>query len=340
MSTNENSVIVTNETEVNTAADTEVNTAIETEVNGVNENSMNEMATEVQAYHSFLGSLKGKVVTVYRGGPESKKGVLLDVKSDFIALSTQKNNNNNNNNDNQNNNKQNHQIIYYQAQHVKSISEDSKSNSTQTIPMMNNQMDYINAESFVELLNLMIDEKIKINQGGPESKKGILVEAASDYIALFTDDDGMVYFNINHVKSVSLHQNKNDNNNQMKMVYPEAVSAAKFEDVFKHMEHKWVAINRGGAEAMEGVLVENSGGHYTVVSNQEVLRIHPYHIRSISSGPKGSAKGLQNQMQNQNQNNNGYNNYQSNDNSDNSNNNVNRRSARRTRNSSYRFARN
>ena len=54
------------------------------------------------------------------------------------------------------------------------------------------------------------------------------------------------------------------------------------------MEHKWVSINRGGPEAMEGVLVENAGGHYTLVSNEEVLRIHPYHIRSISSGPKGS----------------------------------------------------
>ncbi|WP_142384797.1 spore coat protein [Bacillus sp. M6-12] len=324
MSTNENSVSVSNETEVNAANETV------------------EMASEVQAYHSFLGALKGKVVTVYRGGPESKKGMLVDVKSDYFALSIQ-NNNNNNNNDNQNNNKQNDSIIYYQAQHVKSVSEDSKTNSTQQLPSSNSQIDYLEADSFAELLNMMVNENVKINQGGPESKKGMLLEATSDFIAVFTKDDGIVYFNIDHVKSVSIIQN-NDKNQQKNVVYPDIISASKFEDVFKHMEHNWVSINRGGAEAMEGVLVENSGGHFTVVSNQEVLRIHPYHIRSISSGPKGSAKNMQNQNQNQNQNqdqnqnSNSSNQYQD-DSSDNNNGNA-RRSARRQRTSSYRLTRN
>lgn len=36
--------------------------------------------------------MKDKIVTVYRGGPESKKGKLTAVKSDYIALQAEKNN--------------------------------------------------------------------------------------------------------------------------------------------------------------------------------------------------------------------------------------------------------
>src|SRR5574342_892708 len=75
-------------------------------------------------YHSFLESLKGKEVTVYRGGPESKSGMLLDVQSDFVTVYAQNNNNNNNNqnnaqnnnqNNNNNNNNNNNQnvVVYY-----------------------------------------------------------------------------------------------------------------------------------------------------------------------------------------------------------------------------------
>ncbi len=63
---------------------------------------------------SYFDALKGKTVTIYRGGPESKSGKLLDVQSDYLTLYTQNNG-----------------VIYYQAEHVKSISEDSKFNSTQ-----------------------------------------------------------------------------------------------------------------------------------------------------------------------------------------------------------------
>ena len=44
-----------------------------------------------------------------------------------------------------------------------------------------------------------------------------------------------------------------------------------FSDVFKELEHKWVTINRGGPEAMEGVLVEKSGGFYTLITDHAVF---------------------------------------------------------------------
>ncbi len=72
--------------------------------------------------------------------------------------------------------------------------------------------------------------------------------------------------------------------------YPVLSKAFKFSEIFKELEHKWVSINRGGPEAMEGVLVKKSSDYYTLISNQSVLLIHPFHIRSISSGPEGSSK--------------------------------------------------
>ncbi|MGJ7921602.1 spore coat protein [Neobacillus sp. LXY-4] len=255
-----------------------------------------------ESYHAFLESLKGKTVTIYRGGPESKTGLLLDVKSDYVTLYSQNNNNNNNQNNQQNNQQNNNNqnsVIYYQAKHVKSISEDSITNSTQTTQVNQENVEFLKAEDFVGLIKNLLKETIQINQGGPESKYGTLLGVSNDFIAIYTEDDGIVYFNVNHVKSVSKYQDNNNNQNSQQnnqnvqnivtqQVYPEIIEAKDFQNVFQHLAHKWVSINRGGPEAMEGVLVENVGGHYTLVSNQEVLRIHPYHIKSISSGPKGS----------------------------------------------------
>ncbi|MDP4164420.1 MAG: spore coat protein CotH [Bacillota bacterium] len=263
---------------------------------------------EPQSFHSFLMALKGKTVTIYRGGPESKTGRLLDVKPDYVALHAQNNNNKNNNKDqnqdqNQDNNKQN-TVVYYQVQHVKSIIEDTKSNSMQQMEANGDEVDFHDAENFTGLFEQLTTETIQINQGGPESKSGILVGLSGDFIVLFTEDDGIVYINLEHVKSVSKHT-KNVENEEIQEIFeiPEWVKAERFQDVFSSFSHQWVSINRGGPEAMEGVLVENVGGHYTLVNNQEVMRIHPFHIKSISCGPKGFLKqNKQNEKNNENKN--------------------------------------
>ena len=289
-----------------------------------------------QSYHSFLMALKGKTVTIYKGGPESKQGRLLDVKPDYITLYAQNNNNNNNNKNNQNNqnnqNNNNNQndnnnqntVVYYQAQHVKSVIEDTVSNSMQLMEEQE-EVEHFEGETFIELIEQLVEKTVQINQGGPESKYGLLVGVSGDFLILYTEDDGLVYVNSQHVKSISEYtqnnqnnqnnQNGNVNNQQQEVQIPEWVIEDTFQDVFKHLSHQWVSINRGGPEAMEGVLVENVGGHYTLVNNQEIMRIHPYHIKSISSGPKGYLKqNNQNNNQDNSQNDNQNNNQNSNEN--------------------------
>ncbi|MHC5545608.1 spore coat protein CotH [Bacillus subtilis] len=227
------------------------------------------------SYYNFLHSMKDKIVTVYRGGPESKKGKLAAVKSDYIALQVEK------------------KIIYYQLEHVKSITEDTN-NSTTTIETE----EMPDADDFHSLIGQLMNQSVQFNQGGPESKKGRLVWLGDDYAALNTNEDGVVYFNIHHIKSISKHEPDLKIEGQT----PSGVLEADYlSEVFKSLTHKWVSINRGGPEAIEGILVDNADGHYTIVKNQEVLRIYPFHIKSISLGPKGSYKKEDEKNEHQNQ---------------------------------------
>ncbi|QFY83714.1 spore coat protein CotH [Bacillus subtilis] len=227
------------------------------------------------SYYNFLHSMKDKIVTVYRGGPESKKGKLTAVKSDYIALQAEK------------------KIIYYQLDHVKSITEDTN-NSTTTIETE----EMPDADDFHSLIGQLMNQSVQFNQGGPESKKGRLVWLGDDYAALNTNEDGVVYFNIHHIKSISKHEPDLKIEGQT----PSGVLEADYlSEVFKSLTHKWVSINRGGPEAIEGILVDNADGHYTIVKNQEVLRIYPFHIKSISLGPKGSYKKEDQKNEHQNQ---------------------------------------
>lgn len=223
-------------------------------------------------------SLKGKNVTIYRGGPESKTGRLIDVQSDYIALGTENG------------------VIYYQAEHIKSISEDPIFNSMQSNLMQKEKIIYYQSKNFAGIMNNLKSKLVQINQGGPESKKGLLLDVKSDYAVVSTNDDGIVYYNIHHIKSIMTPQN---NNSQLgeevtNLARQEYIGAPEFNQLFRQMTHGWVSINRHGPEALEGILVENTDGYFTLINNKEIYRIHPLHVRSISFGPKGLLKKLNN----------------------------------------------
>jgi spore coat protein B len=337
--------------------------------------------------NAYLKSLVGKRVKVYRGGPESCEGRLLDVQSDYVALMPEQSNDNkqNNNANNNNNAKKDNAIIYYNLRHVQSVSENLKANSVesnlkhvqnivqsiseniysnlrhvqsisenlianlkhvQSIDKnstansvesnlklaqnvsenskansiewsidFDNHPELVSANNFTELLKNLTGSMVKVNQGGPESKKGILLVVAGDYIGLLTEDDGIVFYNTTHIKSISVQnrsQNIDQNIDQSTPLsnspihydnYFDDIHAQNFLELFDYFAYKWVSINRGGPEAAEGILVQEEGEHYTLVNNDEVIRIYPYHIKSISIGTKGFLKQQQQQQNQQQQNN-------------------------------------
>lgn len=167
------------------------------------------------SYYNFLHSMKDKIVTVYRGGPESKKGKLTAVKSDYIALQAEK------------------KIIYYQLEHVKSITEDTN-NSTTAIETG----EMPDADDFHSLIGQFMNQSVQFNQGGPESKKGRLVWLGEDYAALNTNEDGVVYFNIHHIKSISKHEPDLKIEGQ---TTSGVLEADDLSEVFKSLTHKNLA---------------------------------------------------------------------------------------------------
>ncbi|TYR79951.1 spore coat protein [Priestia megaterium] len=232
-------------------------------------------------YSSYFEPLKGKIITVYRGGPESKTGYLVDIQSDYLVLAV----------DDRKRNEES-QLIYYQLSHVKSITEDTKSNSSQTFAHLTKELKIHKGKTFADLLLTMKGKNIQINQGGPEKKVGQLIDVlGSSYFALMTKRDGAVYVNIEHVKSVSEYK-KGDRSkhDSLLLEQPSYMKCQSFYELFHQLSHKWVSINGGGSEGIEGVLVESKKGNFTLVQDSKVLRLQPRHVKTISLGAKGSYK--------------------------------------------------
>ncbi|GGJ66460.1 spore coat protein B [Anoxybacillus voinovskiensis] len=233
-----------------------------------------------------LKALIGKTVTVYRGGPESKTGKLVDVQADYLALV----------------NENDASIVYYALHHVQSMSENAKTNSLPSFSANFAAIEPVRANSFYELLNNLVSNPIKVNQGGPESKQGTLLAVNDDHIVLFTEDDGVVFYHLQHIKSIYVQMEKEEDiteesdgttepenaTNDYEPVVPPYVKTPNFSSLFMELTHTWVSINRGGPEAIEGILVPGGNGYCTVVNRDEIIRMNPNHIKSISCGPKGA----------------------------------------------------
>ncbi|MCZ0755904.1 spore coat protein CotH [Anoxybacillus sp. J5B_2022] len=277
---------------------------------GMYENSMSARPNDE------LKALIGRTVTVYRGGPESKTGKLLDVQSDYLALL----------------NENEASIVYYVLHHVQSISENAKANSMPSFSANNAAIEPVRASSFYELLNGLVFNNIKVNQGGPESKQGALLAVNDDHIVLFTEDDGVVFYHLHHIKSIYVQMKKEgaaettgegaevpkeeakveeitDDQPTEKTAdgspYDQAilsyVNTPNFSALFNYLTHTWVSINRGGPEAVEGILVSGGSGYYTVVNRDEIIRMNPNHIKSISCGPKGAFQAVNDKAANEQQ---------------------------------------
>lgn len=141
-----------------------------------------------------------------------------------------------------------------------------------------------------ELMLSLLNKVVRVDRGGPESRVGKVFSAQSDYFALLTEEDGIVFYKYQHIKSIT-----QDSRNGMKLnvEVPEDYPFASFMDfrsVLNELRHKWVKINRGGPESVEGVLEEVFDDFITIVKNEEVIRVAMFHIRNVSYGAKPEKK--------------------------------------------------
>ncbi|MEH7502758.1 hypothetical protein V7152_12210 [Neobacillus drentensis] len=201
-------------------------------------------------FQDLLASLKLKWVKINRGGPEKLEGVICDVSKGIVSLVNNK------------------EIVRISMVHIKNISNGVKGEF-----FMN-----------IDIIKSFIGKVIRVDRGGPESRIGKLMDGSEDHIVLFTEDDGVVYYNTKHIKSFTDNMKEEK---EFKIEVPKNLKfkkAANFQDLLDSLKLKWVKINRGGPEKLEGVICDVSKDIVSLVNNEEIVRLSIVHIKNISKG--------------------------------------------------------
>ena len=60
-----------------------------------------------------------------------------------------------------------------------------------------------------DYLKSMVGRHIKVDRGGPESRSGMLLDVQDDFFTLLTEEDGVVQYKLQHIKSLT-REPKND----------------------------------------------------------------------------------------------------------------------------------
>ncbi|MEK5146357.1 MAG: hypothetical protein WBB56_08840 [Psychrobacillus psychrotolerans] len=137
-----------------------------------------------------------------------------------------------------------------------------------------------------KMLLSLVDKVIKVDRGGPESRVGLLLSAEDDYFTLLTENDGIIYYSTQHIKSLTNHsKNETEFNLEIPKDF-EYIQAEDFKGILNCLTLQWVKINRGGPETLEGVLDSVTDDYAIIVANEEIIRVALFHIRNISYGVK------------------------------------------------------
>lgn len=133
-----------------------------------------------------------------------------------------------------------------------------------------------------DLTKYFLDKIIKVDRDGPESRIGLFLDAGDDYIAVLTEDDGIVYYKTHHIKSITENMK---GELEFDVEVPEDYKIAKnFKELLESLEYCWVKINRDAPETIEGILCEVNNDFVCLVTNEEVVRIAMFHIKNVSYG--------------------------------------------------------
>ncbi|MDN3015690.1 hypothetical protein PH210_05635 [Paenibacillus sp. BSR1-1] len=137
-----------------------------------------------------------------------------------------------------------------------------------------------------DIIKNFIGSVIRVDRGGPESRIGKLMYAGDDHIALLTEDDGVVYYNTHHIKSLTENMKGQMEFNIEVPKDFEFKKAANFQELLEALKFQWVKINRGGPEKLEGVLSDVTKDFVSLINKEEIVRLSLFHIKNISHGVK------------------------------------------------------
>ncbi|PEY59658.1 spore coat protein [Bacillus cereus] len=130
----------------------------------------------------FLKDLIGSFVRVNRGGPESQKGTIVAVCSDYFVLKNEKG-----------------ELYYYQIRHLKSITKNAKDCKADDCRSLECECE----DDFEKLLQSFKYCWVKINRGGPEKVEGILQDVSCEFVTLIVKEE-VILVAVSHIKSVTV----------------------------------------------------------------------------------------------------------------------------------------
>ncbi|EXX85913.1 hypothetical protein BG53_01270 [Paenibacillus darwinianus] len=139
-------------------------------------------------------------------------------------------------------------------------------------------------------LEEFVGKTVKINRGGPDSIVGRVLGVRSDYLAVSTRE-GIVYINTSHIKSITegpKSDGKSDGRSRGRSGWSTRfIIAENFNGVLRRLNQRFVKINWGGPEKVEGFIVEVSGNTLLLVHQKEIIRIPLFHIKTVSPQKAG-----------------------------------------------------
>jgi spore coat protein B len=140
-------------------------------------------------------------------------------------------------------------------------------------------------------LRFLLDKLVRINRGGPESRQGRLVAVKDDHLVLLTEETEYLYYQTHQVKSVTVNSMDSAAATVERVKAPPYLNADNFRDILSRLQYRWVQINRGGHESVEGVLCRLLPDHIDLVHGHEIIKVPTFHINNISFGAAKQAAG-------------------------------------------------
>ncbi|MDQ0340487.1 spore coat protein B [Caldalkalibacillus uzonensis] len=121
---------------------------------------------------------------------------------------------------------------------------------------------------------------VAVNGGGPEARSGLLLDVQRDYLALNTKEEGVIYYNLKHIKSLTVI--KQSICDKLDTVTPPFIKEFNFTRLLFRLINQTIQINRGGPDKLIGLLTDVTSSHLTVVVGGENITVPIFHIKNVS----------------------------------------------------------
>ena len=152
--------------------------------------------------------------------------------------------------------------------------------------------DYVcDIASELTFINSLLNKKVRVGRGGPESKTGYLLGINPDYLVLWADNGEIIYYQTLHAQSVTLDStNTQEYDIESNGELPIFALGDSFVSTIDELKHNKVQVNRGGPDCLNGVIVENNDDYFTLAVGEEIIFIFTHHVKSLSLSTKNDNK--------------------------------------------------